>query len=35
MGSMGNREVPGPAPGQHEPSSNPLGAIKDLFKKKR
>jgi hypothetical protein len=35
MSQLGNREVPGPAPGQHEPSSNPLGAIKDLFKKKR
>jgi len=35
MSQLGNREVPGPAPGQHEPSSNPLGAITDLFKKKR
>ena len=35
MNQLGNLKVSGQASGQHEPSSNPLGAIKDLFKKKR
>ncbi len=35
MKQLGNLKVPDPAPGQNEPSGNPLGAIKDLFKKKR
>ncbi len=35
MNQLGNLNVPGPAPGQHERSSNPLGALKDLFKKRR
>lgn len=35
MNQLGNLKVPGAASGQHEPSSDPLGGIKDLFKKKR
>ena len=35
MDQLSNRNVPAPAPGQHEPGSNPLGAIGDLFKKIR
>jgi AsmA protein len=35
LNQLGTLNVPGPAPGQHEGSSNPIGAITDLFKKKR
>jgi AsmA protein len=34
LNQLGNLKAPVPAPGQQEPSSNPLGAITDLFKKK-
>lgn len=35
MNQLGGLNVPDSAPGKHERSGNPVGAIKDLFKKKR
>jgi AsmA protein len=35
MNQLGNLHVPGPAPGQQERNGDPLGALVDLFKKKR
>ena len=35
MDQLRNLNVPGPAPRQHKRRSNPLGALQDLFKKRR
>ncbi len=35
MNQLRNLNVPGPAPRQHKRHSNPLGALQDLFKKRR
>jgi AsmA protein len=35
LNQLRNLNVPGPTPGQHKRRSNPLGALQDLFKKRR
>ena len=35
LNQLPNLNVPGPTPGQHKRRSNPLGALQDLFKKRR